>query len=146
MATEGIAALAITRGSIANGSSVNSYETTETVKITFSNVVFTGTTQDTIRFWLEVKFTAVDNWVGNEIYTWRLRRTNVTGTIVATYTITFTKAGTSVTINRAGFFIDTPPTAGFQTYVVTQQQTNASEPGPGGRIDLFRIMSLARSA
>ena len=146
VATEGITALAITRGAIANGSSANSFETTETVKITFSAIVFTGSTQDSVRLWWECKFTAVDNWTGNETYTWRLRRTNISGPIIATYVITFTKTGLSVTINRVGFAIDEPPTSGAQTYVITQIQPNASEPGPGGRVDLFRLMTLARSA
>lgn len=143
--TEGLMALAVTRGGIITGSSsLAKYYPAETVVVTLSNIIFIAAITDTIRFWWRIDLRAQ---VGDftDTFTWRVRRTNVTGPILATYSLAFSKAPGDVTFDRSDLYIDVPATLGWHSYVITQQQTT-NDAGAVGQVKLFRAMTLARSA
>lgn len=145
---DGIVTLSITRGGQATQSAgAVPSSTTEAVRATLPALGITTSLKDTIRLWWSVVLSGQNTSGGAVVWTWRIRRTGVTGPIIATLAVPIAGAkggGGLVVTKKDEFMIDVPTVVGAQDYVITQVCDTA---GVGdGSVDLFRMQALVRSS
>lgn len=150
IATGGIVSLAVTRGARGYNSTTGSHQSTsEAVMYTFSNMGFRATQLDSLRLWLrgELEIYSVTGTYDVTV-TGRVRRTNISGTVVFQNTFTL-EAGKAFPETFwhwiSDFELDASSTIlGQQTYVLTLQNSHGITE-MWTRYRKTKLMSLVRS-
>lgn len=142
------------RAAEAVGSGSGSAATTETVVATISQLVFAASKQDVILLWAAVVASCgVAGGSGaSNTCTWKLRADSISGPILGQGSLTATDAVTGkggVVGSASGTFhifaLHLPLATGFQTYVLTIQNTSGLGGTPNATTS-YSLMAAAKSA
>lgn len=127
--TGGLVTLAVTRGARATNADSGQHATTgEAVMATFSNMGFKVTTLDTFRLLFHTQLNVWTNGAVNVTATFRIRRTNISGTIIfqGSLPVPSTKTSGWYADWFHDFDIDANAGLGQVTYVLTLQNSHSA--------------------